>query len=169
MKNFTSCFKEQKFLHFFITRIRRNTFDRYGEFFPWVSLCGRERNYLRCDDLPAVFTNLLDDGKRLSYGYCGESLTVPFVPSEICMVPETGRVYHPAPELMGGVGLIKSSLAIELSKHLEYDSSDATSRPSRIEWRGEKHVLTNNLLPLISEYSSYKEWIVKFVIAQKFI
>ena len=27
------------------------------------------------------------------------------------MFPESGRVYHPAPDKVGGVGLIKSSLA----------------------------------------------------------
>src|SRR5687768_15509398 len=114
MKNFTSCFKEKKFLQFFFARIRRNDYKRFETTFPWVSLCGRERNYIRCDDLPAVFTQIvtIDGEERLCYGHAGETQSVPFVPSEVCMVSETGRVYHPAKDAHGGVGLIKSSLAI---------------------------------------------------------
>ncbi|KAJ8979030.1 hypothetical protein NQ317_003133 [Molorchus minor] len=46
MKNFTSCFKEKKFLKFFFDRLRLNTTGRYKEF-PFVSLCGRERNFCK--------------------------------------------------------------------------------------------------------------------------
>lgn len=28
--------------------------------FPYVSLCGPERNYVRCDDLPVVFTKIVE-------------------------------------------------------------------------------------------------------------
>jgi hypothetical protein len=31
---------------------------RYFPDFPYVSLCGRERNFLRCDDVPIVFTQI---------------------------------------------------------------------------------------------------------------
>ncbi|XP_045130702.1 UPF0598 protein C8orf82 homolog [Portunus trituberculatus] len=58
MKNFTSCFKEKKFLQFFFSRMKFNETGRYPEF-PFLSLCGCERNYIRCDDLPLVFTHLV--------------------------------------------------------------------------------------------------------------
>uniref|UniRef100_A0A0N7ZA47 Uncharacterized protein n=1 Tax=Scylla olivacea TaxID=85551 RepID=A0A0N7ZA47_SCYOL len=58
MKNFTSCFKEKKFLQFFFSRIKFNETGHYPDF-PFLSLCGRERNYIRCDDLPLVFTHLV--------------------------------------------------------------------------------------------------------------
>lgn len=65
MKNFTSCFKEKKFLQFFFSRIRKNDTGRFENEFPYLSPCGRERNYIRCDDLPIVFTHILKDPKGL--------------------------------------------------------------------------------------------------------
>lgn len=59
IKNFTSCFKEKRFLRFFFKRLRFNTTDRYQNEFPYISLCGVERNYVRCDDLPIVFTDVI--------------------------------------------------------------------------------------------------------------
>lgn len=59
MKNFTSCYKEVQFLKFFFTRLKKNDTRRYQDF-PYLSLCGKERNYVRCDDLPIVFTHVLD-------------------------------------------------------------------------------------------------------------
>lgn len=59
MKNFTSCFKERKFLHFFFKNIKLNQTKRYLDTFPFISLCGVERNYIRCDDLPIVYTHIL--------------------------------------------------------------------------------------------------------------
>ncbi len=80
MKNFTSCYKgkrskrgsrsrsnnglldfsEQHFLKFFFKRLKMNNTLRYTEF-PYLSLCGKERNFLRCDDLPVVFTEIFDE------------------------------------------------------------------------------------------------------------
>lgn len=59
LKNFTSCFKEKKFLKFFFDRIRLNQTDRYANEFPFISLCGRERNFIRCDDVPIVYTHVV--------------------------------------------------------------------------------------------------------------
>lgn len=65
IKNFTSCFKEKHFLQFFFKRLKFNTTDRYRNEFPYLSVCGIERNYVRCDDLPIVFTEVLNGGKYL--------------------------------------------------------------------------------------------------------
>ena len=82
-------------------------------------------NYIRCDDVPVVFATIIEDadgGSRspglLTYSGIGETLTFPFQPEKVCMLPESGRIYHPGPEKVGGVALIKSSLAIELSPTL---------------------------------------------------
>ena len=48
----------------------------------------------------------------LSYNQAERDLTVDFEPEHICMVPETGRVYHPAADKVGGRGLIADKLAI---------------------------------------------------------
>lgn len=75
---------EKKFLAFFFNRLRRNETDRYKDNFPWISLCGRERNYLRCDDVPIVYTKILEEKDaengqidyKLSFGHADELLKV---------------------------------------------------------------------------------------------
>jgi len=49
VKNFISCFQDKEFLAFFFKRVKLNTTGRYEVEFPYVSPCGREKNYIRCD------------------------------------------------------------------------------------------------------------------------
>lgn len=153
IKNFTSCFKEKDFLVFFFKRLRLNQSDRYADEFPYLSPCGRERNFIRCDDKPIVYTHLIesDSGETLlSFGGAGNAMTTEFLPSRICMLPNTGRVYHPAPAKVGGIGLIKSSLAIELSKYFEFENGE-DNPPTLFTWKGEKLQLTNDLIDLMDK------------------
>ncbi|XP_028043342.1 UPF0598 protein CG30010 [Bombyx mandarina] len=145
IKNFTSCFKEKKFLEFFFKRIRLNKTGKYEAEFPFVSHCGRERNYIRCDDLPIVFTHIFheDNVDFLSYGYAGDLLRTVFIPDKVYMLPLTGRVYHVAEEKFGGVGLIKSKLAIELSKYFEFHNGDMRP-PTHLTWHNKKYELDLN-------------------------
>ena len=53
------------------------------------------------------------DSPRLSFGHAGKLLTVPFEPGKLCMEPETGRVYHPGPNMTGGIGLVSDKLNIQ--------------------------------------------------------
>ncbi|XP_046606587.1 UPF0598 protein CG30010 [Neodiprion virginianus] len=148
MKNFTSCFKEKKFLAFFFTRLRKNETGRYMDDFPYLSPCGRERNFVRCDDLPIVFTHViqkedLDTGgvkNQFSYAHADELLTVPFEPARIFMSMETGRVYHPAPKIAGGIGLVRSKLALEFSKYFEFHNGEEQS-PTHFSWDNNRHEL----------------------------
>lgn len=145
-------FSEKQFLKFFYSRIHRNTTGRYFDDFPFLSLCGRERNFIRCDDLPIVFTEVVHssesvDGKsgggdRLLYA--GGMLSVPFEPSRVAMLPDTGRVYHVGPDQTGGVGLIKSSLAIELSRFFYFEHGNSAA-PTHITWKGQKYALSNEV------------------------
>ena len=176
---------DKKFLEFFFKRVKPNTTGRYEADFPYVSPCGREMNYVRCDDLPIVFTHLFDRNgqviqhvaeygktpldsngtdssfkseansvpeteicsERLSYGGAGNMLTVPFQPSKLCMLPGGGRVYHAGLEKLGGVGLVKSSLAIELSRFFLYEpGADENSPPSKFVWRGRTWGLDSSVL-----------------------
>ncbi|KAG8180124.1 hypothetical protein JTE90_012139 [Oedothorax gibbosus] len=153
IKNFTSCFKEKKFLAFFFRRIRLNTTGKYEKDFPFFSPCGNEKNFVRCDDLPIVFTHILEvkQGVKqvdyLSYGHTGDMLKVKFEPEKICMLPETGRVYHTGPEATGGVGLIKSSLAIDLSQNFLYKNKEDTHEmPTYFMWKDKKYSLTNEVV-----------------------
>ena len=52
----------------------------------------------------------------LSFNQGGRFLTSPFVPSAISMDPATGRVYHPASDKVGGVGLVADKLSILWTK-----------------------------------------------------
>ncbi|XP_069813087.1 UPF0598 protein C8orf82 homolog [Dendropsophus ebraccatus] len=153
VKNFITCFKDKQFLVFFFKQVRRNESGRYTEDFPYISPCGRERNYIRCDDRPVVFTHLLSDeslgAQHLSYCGGGDKLTVTFQPEKLVMLPENGRVYHPAPERTGGVGLVKSSLAFELSPCFEFSTGSNAGPPICFHWKGKRYDLTNELLSLI--------------------
>lgn len=146
---------DKQFLVFFFSRLRSNQSGRYEEDFPFLSLCGRERNFLRCDDRPVVFTHLLQttgdqdqDQQQQQLSYCGgaEKLAVPFRPEALYMHPCSGRVYHPCSERSGGVGLVRSALAIELSPFFVYAPEQGQSgQPTHFLWGGQKHSLTNEL------------------------
>lgn len=147
---FVYFFPDKHFLVFFFSRLRSNQSGRYEEDFPFLSLCGRERNFLRCDDTPVVFTHLLRDdaGGRELLSYCGgaEMLAAPFSPEALFVHPVSGRVYHPCPERSGGVGLVRSALAIELSPFFVYPpESGQSGQPTHFLWRGETLALTNEL------------------------
>ena len=60
------------------------------------------------------------------------------------MMAETERVYHPCSQRYGGVGLVKSGLAIKLSDLFVYDdagNSNHSQPPSGIRWQGIVHPL----------------------------
>ena len=73
MFHWTAALKEEKLLFNFFKRLKFNTTDRYPEFryvflydhcsmsfksfIRFLSLCGKERNFVRCDDRPIVFHN----------------------------------------------------------------------------------------------------------------
>ncbi|XP_031725525.1 UPF0598 protein C8orf82 homolog isoform X1 [Anarrhichthys ocellatus] len=163
VKNFVTCFKDIKFLVFFFSRLRSNQSGRYEEDFPFLSLCGRERNFVRCDDRPVVFTHLLQSpaGEPELLSYCGgaEKLSAPFRPEALYMHPVSGRVYHPCSER--GVGLVRSALAIELSPFFVYASEHGQSgQPTHFIWGGQRQTLTNELagcFPTAEETSGQQE------------
>lgn len=148
MKNFTSCFKEKKFLAFFFKRLQKNNTDRYVEDFPYLSLCGKERNFVRCDDLPIVFTKLVQKtngstGKEedwFGYAHAEDLLMVPFEPERLVMNIDSGRVYHPAPDKAGGIGLVRSKIAIELSAFFSFENGEQCS-PTHFTWKNKKYTL----------------------------
>ncbi|NWU08644.1 CH082 protein, partial [Cephalopterus ornatus] len=151
VKNFITCFKDVSFLSFFFKRLERNRSGRYEAEFPFLSRCGRERNFLRCADRPVVFTQILPGsaGNRL-LSYCGggSGLVVPFQPEKLLVFPENGRLYHPAPERAGGVGLVRSALASEWSSAFRFPEGPEKP-PSHFLWEGRSYRLTGELLPLL--------------------
>ncbi|KAI6182832.1 UPF0598 protein C8orf82 [Aphelenchoides bicaudatus] len=137
IRNFTSCFKDVKFLDFFYGRLRLNKTGQYPDF-PYISLCQGEQNFLKCDDRPIVFTKVDAEQNCLQVGNC--SRMVEFEPEKICMF-ENGRVYHPA--RFDNYGLVNSRIADELYKNFEFDSN---GKPTHFNWKGERCKLTNELL-----------------------
>ncbi|XP_037983897.1 UPF0598 protein C8orf82 homolog [Motacilla alba alba] len=153
VKNFVTCFKDVKFLSFFFRHLERNRGGRYRALFPFVSRCGRERNFLRCSDLPVVFTQILpgsrgDPDPVLSYCGGGSELTVPFRPGMLAVFPENGRLYHPAPEKVGGVGLVRSALAQELSSGFGFRDGPENP-PTHFTWRGREYRLSGEILGIL--------------------
>ncbi|NXN67938.1 CH082 protein, partial [Himantopus himantopus] len=152
VKNFITCFKDVAFLTFFFKRLEPNRSGRYEAEFPFLSLCGGERNFLRCDDRPVVFTQLLpgagEHSRLLSYCGGGQRLAVPFQPAGLVMFPANGRLYHPAPAKAGGVGLVRSALAAEWSSCFQYGAGPEQP-PTHFLWEGRRYRLTQELLPLL--------------------
>jgi len=67
-------------------------------------------------------------------------MTVPFQPDKLWMDVENGRVYHPANEQHGSIGLVSSKIAIELSKMFKYGDTD-NFIPIHFMWDGKKYAL----------------------------
>jgi len=136
MKNFTSSFKDPVFVTFFFRHLKLNPYPDYKDDFPYVSLCGLERNYTRCDDLPVVFTKLA--GSKLHYGLYTEVLAVDFAPEKLEF--RNGRLYHPTfmkPPKMLEKGLIRSQLAMDLASKFIYDGPQK-NRAIGIHWDGKE-------------------------------
>lgn len=84
-------------------------------------------------------------------------MTLPFQPSEICMQIETGRVYYPAPERVGGVGLVRSQLSIYLSTHFIFRDSEEKP-PTHISWGDQEIELTQNLVPVLQKLDDVRKY-----------
>ncbi|NWW67769.1 CH082 protein, partial [Ifrita kowaldi] len=151
VKNFITCFKDVGFLSFFFKHLERNRSGRYEAQFPFLSRCGRERNFLRCDDLPVVFTQLLPGSHGnplLSYCGGGSQLVVPFQPGMLTVFPENGRLYHPAPQKSGGVGLVRSALASQWSSGFQFGEGSERA-PTHFLWEGRSYRLSGELLGIL--------------------
>ncbi|XP_014479535.1 PREDICTED: UPF0598 protein CG30010 [Dinoponera quadriceps] len=148
IRNFTSCFKDKKFLAFFFKHLKKNNTGRYMSDFPFLSICGVERNFVRCDDLPLVFTKVIrkqnaETGTEedwFSYAHADDLLMVRFEPQKLFMNTSTGRVYHPAPEKAAGIGLVRSKLAIEFSVSFDFDDGEANA-PTHFTWKNKRYEL----------------------------
>ncbi|XP_011172260.1 UPF0598 protein CG30010 isoform X1 [Solenopsis invicta] len=148
IRNFTSCFKDKRFLAFFFKRLGKNNTGRYMDDFPFLSICGVERNYVRCDDLPVVFTKVIQKRNAktdveedwFSYAHADDLLMVPFEPQRLFMNVKTGRVYHPASEKANGIGLVRSNLAIEFSTSFDFENGERNA-PTHFVWRDKRYQL----------------------------
>jgi len=172
IKNFTSCYKEQNFLEFFFKNLRMNKSDRYREWFPFVSYCGSERNYLRCDDLPFLVTQLKDKIDLININLINSCYWMfKFNPENLYHNPETGRLYYSlegmaacgkkntAPDhekipsrrfdhyntLPCQLALVKSEISINLLKSMQPDDSTG-SKPGafKFDYKTKSYRINNN-------------------------
>lgn len=65
---------------------------------------------------------------------------VPFEPQRLFMNIKTGRVYHPAPEKAGEIGLVRSNLAIEFSASFNFENGEGNA-PTHFMWRDKRYQL----------------------------
>lgn len=149
-KNIATSIKDLSFLNFLFRNLRKSSPEQDLNLleenvrldYPYVSLCGKERNYIRPADAVIVFHSLFQNTEngKYSLGY-GGSLSQEFHPSQLAISGHTGRLYH---ELNGSTtrlhkeiikrnekhyGLIKSSISVALSNQmLECSSSESGLR-----------------------------------------
>jgi Domain of unknown function (DUF4505) len=98
-RNFVTALKDPAFLNFFYARIKPND-TKLNDEIPFVSLCGREINFLTPDDSASAltFSSLAVDEQvpgqhKLFLGQ--SSWTQPFNPELLKISASSGRVYHP--------------------------------------------------------------------------
>ena len=107
--------------------------------------CGEEMNYIKAAVAPIVFQDVSACGTQLLYA---GSLSVPFLPGQMQLCPDTGRLFHPynqhgsvdgLPAQQGlGLGLIKSHLCLALAESIEVDEA---SGALALVWQGERHAI----------------------------
>jgi hypothetical protein len=162
-KNIATSIKDEKFLNFFFSRIQRvRDVDR--EFlalegaekdYPYVSLCGKEVNFIRPAATPIVFHSLVGDDLHF-----GGNLIRPFDASYLAVSLKTGRLYHkigkdnkvvcPEKPTQDEFGLIRSSVAVTLSEHINPGDCD-DSESSGLYFCNEGGSSLINQLPQNSE------------------
>jgi len=65
---------------------------------------------------------------------------IPFEPQKLFMNVNTGRIYHPAPEKVGGIGLVRSNLAIEFSTSFNFENGEENP-PTHFTWKNKRYEL----------------------------
>ena len=144
-------FLDKDFLIFFFKRLKLNTTSRYNKQFPYISRCGPELNYIYCENRPIVFTDIIENNRKaeLVVNNIGPKFTVPFQPEKLCMLPKNGRVYHPGFAKSGGVGILKTSLAIEFSHYFSFRDCSEDDPPTHFTWKGVEYQLDNELWDIL--------------------
>lgn len=85
----------------------------------------------------------LGDALELNHG--GNELNFTFEPQKVYMCAETGRVYHPVASQYGSIGLIRSKMAIEFSKHFEFELGEQAP-PTHFTWNNTRYSLEDDWL-----------------------
>ena len=65
------------------------------------------------------------------------------------MLPKNGRVYHPGFAKSGGVGILKTSLAIEFSHNFSFRDCSEDDPPTHFTWKDVEYQLDNELWDIL--------------------
>lgn len=105
-RNFTTCFKDKKFLTFFYSQLRassqvnlKGNIDSYASSCPYVSLCGNERNFVTPEDPIAGIVFIEYDASSGDLVYPG-GVREFLCPGDFAFSISTGRLYHPVRSLV---------------------------------------------------------------------
>ena len=105
-----SIIDDGEYIDFFYRQLRDNATGNHQDY-PFVSHCGREKNYAKAEDTPIVFHHL--ENGCLTYA---DSLTVEFSREKL-RFSHHGILYHEAP--VGGYGRLIPQVAMEISKYIQ--------------------------------------------------
>lgn len=125
-------FKDKFFQKLHINNMK----DVYPDF-PYLSIRGKELNFVTCGHSPIVFHDLTPEGD-LVYA---NSLKIRFDP-EAVVVDESGPIYHrvilEGPKPVAILGLIERSVAFNISQHIQPDE-DSSNGGFILTWNGARH------------------------------
>lgn len=153
-KNIATCLKDKKFLDFFFVNYRKNTTGYYSDI-PYVSLCGKEINFVTPMDCRSAFTfiEFCNLKTKLLHSslifndtlYYGANMSEPFDVKKLKYCEKSGRLYHAIEHhrhLRGDLGLLHPSIAERLTSEMSFN---AKTNSFQISW-GNVPVLIEKLL-----------------------
>eukprot|EP01080_Neovahlkampfia_damariscottae_P001269 gene1269-11356_t len=127
IKNFATCFKDKSFLNRFFRGLKENTTSLHPEYF-FVYKCMKELNFLKCEDKPIVFYDLIEE-KLI---YAGD-LKVKFEPKNLFLNPKNSRLYQRVD--LGEYGLLSENIMMNLN-------IDCENNDHILHYNSEKYKLT---------------------------
>lgn len=166
-KNIATSIKDARFLDFFFARLKHVS-DAHRAYmtahdipvadYPFVSVCGKELNFVRPAATPIVFHSLVDnnknnghDGHRLDLVFGGNTLLQPFDELQgIAISERTGRLYHKLTthslfpsgsssstnRSYDEYGLIRSAVAVTLSARIVVVLDGTDINPTNLQHSG---------------------------------
>eukprot|EP00934_Nitzschia_sp_Nitz4_P001088 Nitzschia sp. Nitz4//scaffold401_size10831//1277//2211//NITZ4_009056-RA/size10831-snap-gene-0.21-mRNA-1//1//CDS//3329551063//1088//frame0 len=145
-KNIATSIKDDKFLNFFFSRVQHcrpkdeEFLDSEGilQDYPYVSLCGKEINFIRPAATPIVFHSFTPDQQNLCYG---GTLMKPFDSKQLFLSSKSGRLYHKLgndadagdgdndkktkPRKTPSFALVRSAVAVAIAEHIQPSLDDS--------------------------------------------
>jgi hypothetical protein len=139
---FATAFRDKKFLNFFFRKLEPNKYKDLHPDIPYMSLCGKEINFVTPDDplSSLVFTSLDEDG-HLRYG--DGTMTERFDPLKLYWSTRTYRMYHAVdehPKLIKEMGLLHPVLADRIAENIVWGGVEDNNK-NVIKWNGKEHHL----------------------------